>query len=127
MRDSDRILGLLASKTKRAEEGKEPVAEHLLVTRYSPKRVAKGEMLSLADVNDILAIPLLAVIPESQAVLMSSNAGVPVILDANSDAGLAYADAVARFLGDELPSYRFIEEKTSWLKRVFNLKSRKMA
>src|SRR5436190_7242998 len=63
VRDSDRILGLLASKTKRAEEGREPISEHLLLTRYSPQRVVKGDMLSLSDVNDILAIPVLGVIP----------------------------------------------------------------
>ena len=118
VRDSDRILGLLASKTKRAEEGREAVAEHLLLTRYSPKRVASGEMLSLTDVNEILAIPVLGVIPESQAVLKSSNAGVPVILDLESDAGAAYADAVARLLGEEVP-HRFIDEKVHWFKRMF--------
>src|SRR5476651_1296347 len=93
VRDSDRILGLLASKTLRAVEGREPISEHLLLTRYSPKRVACGDMLSLSDVNEILAIPLLAVIPESQSVLRASNSGVPVLLDKNSDAGQAYQDA----------------------------------
>jgi septum site-determining protein MinD len=118
VRDSDRILGLLASKTLRAHEGREPVQEHLLVTRYSPKRVTKGEMLSLSDVNDILAIPLLAVIPESQAVLRASNSGSPVILD-DSDAGNAYRDAVGRFLGENIP-HRFITEKKLWIKRLFS-------
>src|SRR5579872_659512 len=119
VRDSDRILGLLSSKTKRAEEGREPISEHLLLTRYSPKRVARGDMLSLSDVNEILAIPLLGVIPESQAVLKASNSGEPVILDKESDAGQAYADAVTRFLGNDIP-HRFIDEKTHWLKRLFS-------
>jgi septum site-determining protein MinD len=119
VRDSDRMLGLLSSKTQRAAEGKDPITEYLLLTRYSPKRVSKGEMLSLADVNDILAIPLLAVIPDSQAVLRASNAGSPVILDDESDAGLAYQDAVSRFLGDDLP-HRFISEKKPWIKRIFS-------
>jgi septum site-determining protein MinD len=118
VRDSDRILGLLSSKTLRAAEGREPVQEHLLLTRYSPQRVSKGEMLSLADVNDILAIPLLAVIPESQAVLRASNSGSPVILD-HSDAGQAYRDAVGRFLGENIP-HRFINEKKAWIKRLFS-------
>lgn len=126
VRDSDRMLGLLSSKTKRAEEGRERISEHLLLTRYSPKRVTRGDMLSLADVNEILAIPLLGVIPESQAVLRASNAGDPVILDSESDAGLAYADAVARFLGEEVP-HRFITEKTSWFKRLFGSKERETA
>ena len=107
VRDSDRILGLLSSKTKRVEENQSPPSQHLLLTRYSPIRVQKGEMLSVEDVNDILSIPLLGVIPESQAVLRSSNSGVPVILDADSDAGQAYSDAVSRFLGESVP-HRFI-------------------
>lgn len=123
VRDSDRMLGLLSSKTRRAETGQERIQEHLLLTRYSPKRVTRGDMLSLKDVNDILAIPLLGVIPESQAVLRASNAGEPVILDKVSDAGQAYADAVSRFLGEKVP-FRFIEEKTSWLKRIFGTKEK---
>ena len=103
VRDSDRVLGILASKSRRAEQGEPPVAEHLLLTRYSPDRVNRGEMLSLEDVGEILAINLLGVIPESQAVLNASNAGVPVILEEDSDAGQAYADAVDRFLGEERP------------------------
>lgn len=126
VRDSDRILGLLSSKTKRAEEGRERVTEHLLLTRYCPKRVARGDMLSLEDVNEILSIPLLGVIPESQAVLRASNSGEPVILDEESDAGQAYTDAVSRFLGEEV-SHRFIEEKQHWLKRIFTFKEKESA
>ncbi|MFT5789969.1 MAG: septum site-determining protein MinD [Shewanella sp.] len=119
VRDSDRILGMLQSKSKRAEEGLEPVKEYLLLTRYSPARVTTGEMLSVEDVEEILAIPLLGVIPESQAVLKASNSGVPVIIDTESDAGMAYSDAVDRLLGEELP-FRFItEEKKGFLKRIF--------
>lgn len=123
VRDSDRMLGLLSSKTRRAEQGREPLKEHLLLTRYSPKRAAKGEMLSLADVNDILAIPLLGIIPESPAVLKASNSGDPVILNRETDAGQAYADAVARFCGEKIPE-RFAEEKPGWLKRLFSLKEK---
>lgn len=123
VRDSDRMLGLLSSKTKRAEEGREPITEHLLLTRYCPKRVARGDMLSLMDVNEILAIPLLGVIPESPAVLRASNSGSPVILDGESDAGQAYQDAVSRYLGGDVPQ-RFIEEKAHWLKRLFSFKEK---
>lgn len=123
VRDSDRMLGLLTSKTKRAEEGRESIREHLLLTRYCPKRVARGDMLSLSDVNEILAIPLLGVIPESQAVLKASNAGQPVILDEASDAGKAYTDAVARFLGENVP-HRFIGGRNHWLKRFFGFKEK---
>lgn len=119
VRDSDRILGMLQSKSKRAEEGLEPVKEFLLLTRYSPARVTTGEMLSVEDVEEILAIPLLGVIPESQAVLKASNSGVPVIIDTESDAGMAYSDAVERLLGEEVP-FRFITEvKKGFLKRIF--------
>jgi len=120
VRDSDRILGILSSKSKRAMEGREPVTEHLLLTRYSPARVARGEMLSVADIEEILAIPLLGVIPESQAVLRASNSGVPVIFDRDSDAGQAYLDAVARLIGNHVP-HRFLEEeKRGILQRIMD-------
>jgi len=116
VRDSDRMLGILASKSRRAEHDEEPIREHLLLTRYAPERVARGEMLSVADVQEILSLKLLGVVPESQAVLNASNAGVPVILDSESDAGQAYADMVARYLGEEIPM-RFLE---SGKKRLFS-------
>ena len=119
VRDSDRILGLLASKTRRAENGDGKIDEHLLLTRYSPKRVADGDMLSLKDVEEILGIQVLGVIPESEEVLQSSNSGNPVILDADSNAGQAYDDAVARLLGDNRP-LRFMEaDKKGLFKRLF--------
>ncbi|MEC4724348.1 septum site-determining protein MinD [Shewanella sp. D64] len=119
VRDSDRILGMLQSKSKRAEEGLEPVKEYLLLTRYSPARVTTGEMLSVEDVEDILAIPLIGVIPESLAVLKASNSGVPVIMDQESDAGKAYSDSVDRLLGEELPMRFVTEVKKGFLKRIF--------
>ncbi|MGL5947936.1 MAG: septum site-determining protein MinD [Aeromonas sp.] len=119
VRDSDRILGILASKSRRAEQGLEPIKEHLLITRYCPSRVSRGDMLSVEDVLEILAVPLLGVVPESQAVLRASNSGVPVILDKDSDAGQAYDDAVARLLG-ETKEFRFIsQEKKGFLSRLF--------
>ena len=85
VRDSDRILGMLGSKTKRAKEGGEPIKEHLLITRYNPNRVAGGQMLSLEDIQDILRIKLIGVIPESESVLQASNQGVPAIHDKDTD------------------------------------------
>ena len=118
VRDSDRILGLLSSKSRRAENG-EKIKEHLLLTRYNPERVENGEMLSVADVEDILSIPLLGVIPESQAVLKASNQGVPVIMGDKSDAGQAYSDAVERLLGKDV-AHRFLEaQKKGLLQRLF--------
>ncbi len=110
VRDSDRILGLLASKTKRVVENRTPVKEHLLLTRYSPERVSKGEMLAVQDIQEILSIPLLGVIPESDSVLTASNQGIPIITNRNSEAGLAYHDCVARFLGEDV-ELRFVEQK----------------
>ncbi|HEX7380836.1 MAG TPA: septum site-determining protein MinD [Nevskiaceae bacterium] len=107
VRDSDRVLGILSAKSRRAEQDHEKVKEHLVLTRYNPGRVAQGEMLSVEDVKEILAIPLLGVIPESKAVLSCSNAGTPVVRDTTSDAGQAYADLVSRFLGEDTP-HRFI-------------------
>jgi len=117
VRDSDRVLGMLSSKTKRAKEGADPVKEHLVVTRYAANRVGKGEMLSLSDINDILGIPLLGVIPESETVLNASNSGMPVALENNADAGHAYLDMVARFLGENRPM-RFTEAKKGFLDRL---------
>ncbi|HUP91948.1 MAG TPA: septum site-determining protein MinD [Solimonas sp.] len=119
VRDSDRVLGLLASKTRKAEKGEGRVQEHLVLTRYNPARAAKGEMLSVEDVKDILAIPLLGVIPESPSVLTSSNSGVPVVSLEHSDAGQAYQDLVARFLGEDR-THRFMAvEKKGLLGRLF--------
>jgi septum site-determining protein MinD len=119
VRDSDRILGLLASKTRRAERGEDPIKEHLLVTRYNPNRVDTGDMLNLDDICEILAINLVGVIPESEAVLRASNQGVPVTHDSASDAGQAYADTVSRLLGEDVP-LRFHEiQKKSLLSRMF--------
>ncbi|MDO6705716.1 septum site-determining protein MinD [Photobacterium sp. 1_MG-2023] len=119
VRDSDRILGILDSKSRRAENSESSVKQHLLLTRYNPSRVTLGDMLSVADVEEILHIPLLGVIPESQSVLNASNKGEPVIFDSESDAGQAYEDTVARLLGEERP-FRFIEEeKKGFLKRIF--------
>ncbi|HQZ31313.1 MAG TPA: septum site-determining protein MinD [Arenimonas sp.] len=118
VRDSDRILGLLASKTQKAEKG-ERVIEHLLLTRYSPRRVESGDMLSIADVQEILGLDVVGVIPESPEVLQSSNAGVPVILDENSPAGQAYTDAVARILGENRPMRFTTVEKKGFFAKMF--------
>ncbi len=118
VRDSDRIIGILNAKSRRAEINEEPVSAKLLLTRYVPLRVKKGAMLSVEDVQDLLTIPLLGVIPESPDVLNASNAGNPVILDKSSEAGQAYEDAVERLLGNEVP-LRFTTEKKGLLKKIF--------
>src|SRR6266513_536008 len=119
VRDSDRIIGILASKSRRAEFNLEPVAVHLLLSRYSPERVRKGEMLAVEDVNEILSIPLLGVIPESESVLKASNTGTPVAFDEESPAGRAYLDAVARFLGEQR-EMRFLQpERRSFFRVLF--------
>ena len=119
VRDSDRILGILQSRSKAAEEGR-TVKEHLMITRYSPDRVEDGDMLSMEDIVDILSVPLIGVIPESGTVLQSSNSGTPVILDKESEAGQAYMDIVARFLGEDVPlRFTQAEEKKGFFKKLF--------
>ena len=119
VRDSDRILGILQAKSRRAEQGLEPVKEHLLITRYSPKRVEDGEMLSYKDVQEILRIPVIGVIPESEDVLQASNQGTPVVHMKDTHVAEAYLDVVARFLGETKP-LRFVDyEKPGIFKRLF--------
>ena len=114
VRDSDRMIGILASKSRRAERSEEPVKSHVLITRYDVGRVERGEMLKVEDVVEMLALPLLGVIPESESVLQASNVGAPVVLDEKSKAGQAYRDAVARYLGEQL-EYRYVSgEKSSF-------------
>lgn len=119
VRDSDRILGILSAKSRRAERGDEPIKEYLLLTRYSAKRVADGEMLSLQDIEDILRIKLVGVIPESESVLQASNQGIPAIHLRDTDVAAAYQDVIARYVGEERP-LRFTEyEKPGLFKRLF--------
>ncbi len=119
VRDSDRIIGILSSRSRRAERNEPPVDIHLLLSRYDPDRVAKGEMLTVDDVKEILSIPLLGVIPESETVLRASNTGTPVTFDGDSPAGRAYLDAVARFLGEQR-EMRFVKpEKRGFFRVLF--------
>ncbi len=119
VRDSDRILGMLSSKTKRAMTSAEPIKEHLLITRYNPNRVEDGQMLSLQDIQDILRIQLIGVIPESENVLQASNQGTPAINMEGTDVAEAYKDVIDRFLGEDKPM-RFTEaEKPGFFKRLF--------
>ena len=119
VRDSDRILGIMSSKSYRAESNQEPIREYLILTRYSPDRVEAEEMLSVEDVQEILSLQLLGVTPESQAVLNASNAGVPVILDADSDAGQAYLDIVGRYLGEDIPQRFTNKTEKGFFGRLF--------
>ncbi|TGO01963.1 cell division inhibitor MinD, partial [Candidatus Thiomargarita nelsonii] len=119
VRDSDRILGMLASKTRRAVQNLPPIKEYLLLTRYIDKRVDRGDMLSAKDVGEILAIPMLGIIPESTTILQASNAGIPITLDNNSEAGIAYLEVVARFLGEEPPE----RPKKSIFTKIFGNKN----
>jgi len=103
VRDSDRIIGLLDSKTEKAEKG-ERIDKHLLISRYDAGRAARGEMLGLEDVLEILSIPLIGVVPESEDVLRASNVGSPVTLcSPASAAARAYCDAVRRLKGENVP------------------------
>jgi septum site-determining protein MinD len=102
VRDSDRIIGMLDSKTEKAEKG-ERIDKHLLITRYDPIRASRGEMLSIDDVLEILSTPLLGIIPESEEVLRASNVGTPVTLNnAASAPARAYIDAAKRLKGESI-------------------------
>jgi septum site-determining protein MinD len=119
VRDSDRILGILQAKSRRGIEGRDPVKEHLLITRYNPTRVEAGEMLSYKDIQEILRVPIIGVIPESEEVLQASNQGAPVIHQKDTDAADAYQDVIARFLGEDKP-LRFVDYvKPGIFKRLF--------
>lgn len=120
VRDSDRILGILGSKTRKAERG-ETLKEHLVITRYSKKRAKSGEMISVEEVQALLGIPLLGIVPESQSVLTASNSGVPVILDAKSEAGIAYKNMISKLLGKSAPV------KKSFFKRLLGSKQEVLA
>ena len=115
VRDSDRMIGILSSKSERAESGCDPIKEHLLITRYVPERVKSGDMLGVADILEILSIDLIGVIPESKSVLKASNMGIPVTHNHQSDAGQAYMDAVDRLLGETVKPMRFVEAKRKGL------------
>ncbi len=119
VRDADRMVGILTSRSRRMELGEEPIRQQLVISRYDPERVERGEMMSVEDVAELLALPLVGVIPEDEAVLNASNEGRPVILDERSQAGQAYLDLVARYLGEEVP-WRFLEpRRRGLLKRLF--------
>ena len=119
VRDSDRILGILQAKSRRALEGREAVKEHLLITRYNPARVEAGEMLSYKDIHEILRVEIIGVVPESEEVLLASNQGAPVIHQKDTDAAKAYQDIVARFLGEERPLHYVDYVKPGLFKRLF--------
>ena len=111
VRDSDRIVGLLDSKTEIAERGGD-MPKYLLITRYNAARVVRGDMLSINDVLDILSLPLLGIIPESDDVLRASNVGSPVtISNVDSAAALAYMDVARRLMGEEVAMTVPVERK----------------
>ena len=118
VRDSDRIIGILNARSRRAVNNWDPIDTRLLLTRYEPSRVEKEEMLSRENIQELLNIPLLGVIPESKDVLNASNTGVSIIHDKKSDAGQAYADSVDRLLGKEIP-LRFVDIKKTFWEKLF--------
>jgi septum site-determining protein MinD len=95
VRDADRIIGLLEAAELRNPK--------LLINRIRPSMVKKGDMMDIDDIIDILAIDLLGVIPEDEAIVISSNRGEPVALDMNSQAGQAYRNIARRITGEDIP------------------------
>lgn len=113
------MIGFISSRSRRAEQGAEPVNQHLLVTRFDPRRAAKDECLRLEDITELLGLPLIGVIPESKAVLTSTNIGQPVIM-AQDNAGEAYKDVVKRFIGEDVPLRFTLPEERGFFARLFN-------
>ena len=118
VRDSDRIIGMLSSKTKLAESGVS-IKSHLFITRYNPERVNEGQMLSVEDILDILHIDLAAVIPESTVVLHASNQGIPAIHMDGSDVSIAYKDSIERMLGNKVDMKFTTVKKKGLLEKIF--------
>lgn len=119
VRDADRMLGILQTRSKRAETGALPIKEHLVVTRYLPERVESGAMLSVDKVIELLGIKLLGVVPESEQVMRASNAGNPVILTEGSEVSEAYSDIVQRLLGKDAPHRFMTTKKKGFMQRLF--------
>lgn len=119
VRDSDRIIGMLGSKTKKSENG-ESIKEHLFITRYNPDRVTEGQMLSVQDIHDILRVGVTAVIPENEVVLQASNQGTPVIHIENCDAATAYRDGVDRLLGGTIEMKFVSAKKKGFFEKLFS-------
>jgi len=121
VRDSDRMIGMLKSKSKRSEDGKEPIKEHLLITRYNPGRVEKGDMLHKEDIVELLSIKLIGIIPESEEIIKASNSGEPAIREVGTTASIAYKDAVSRLLGEDVALKYAEQEKGGILTKILKM------
>jgi len=102
IRDSDRAIGILDSKSKKVLNGGE-VVKQLIINRLDPEMVEKGEMLSKEDILEILGIELLGIVPEDRGVIDASNQGQPIILNDKSEAGKAYRRIAKRLCGQKTP------------------------
>jgi septum site-determining protein MinD len=110
VRDADRIIGLVEA----AEKG----APQLILNRIKPEMVKRGEMLSIEDVLDVLAIPLLGVVPDDEAVIIATNDGTPVAADDRSLSGRAYRNIARRLMGQDVPFLDLRER--SFFERLFS-------
>jgi len=95
VRDADRIIGLLEAENKKPAK--------LILNRLKPEMVKKGEMLSADDVTDILALEIIGIVPEDENVIPASNSGIPVTLNPNSQAGIAFQMIARRLMGESVP------------------------
>ncbi|PVE24940.1 septum site-determining protein MinD [Microvirga sp. KLBC 81] len=119
VRDADRIIGMLDSKTEKAENG-ERIEKHLLLTRYDAARAQRGDILKVQDVLEILSVPLLGIIPESKEVLRTSNIGEPVTIGSPDSApARAYLEAAARLKGETKSPAPVPAETTRFLGKLF--------
>ncbi len=121
VRDADRVIGIIDAKSEKAKEGKE-VEKYIVINRLKPEMVESGEMMSIDDVLNILALPLIGVIPEDPKILTSTNLGEPIVLDKNSMAGEAFRRLSKRLLGEKVEFLEFKSKKgfVKFLKGLFS-------
>jgi septum site-determining protein MinD len=115
VRDADRIIGLV--------EADEKGPARLIVNRLRPDMVKRGDMLDTSDVIDVLAIDLLGVVPDDESIIISTNRGVPAVMENSSRAGQAFRNIAGRLLGQDIPLME-IEASSSWLQRISQLMRR---
>jgi septum site-determining protein MinD len=117
VRDADRVIGIIDAKSEKAKNGEE-VQKHVIINRLNPEMVDNGNMLGVEDVLNILALPLIGVVPDDSSIITSTNKGEPIYYDKNSIAATAYQNIARRVVGEEVP-FLDLKFKKGFFKRIF--------
>jgi septum site-determining protein MinD len=117
VRDADRVIGIIDAKSEKAKNGEE-VLKHVIINRLKPEMVLNGNMLGIEDVLNILALPLIGVIPEDEKIITSTNKGEPIYYDKDSKAAEAYRRIAKRMLGEEV-AFLDLSVKKGFFGRLF--------